>query len=96
MPKNKFTPEPKDIVRLTKPKDTQRFGQGSLPTHMRISINGDQYDLKFGGDFIVSSHCDPENKVASLDSKGDLPMIRTEFVQQHINQFKLITKHKED
>lgn len=80
-------PKQGDIYRLDTPG-------GDHPDHFRvrrITPDGEfTYELPWGTDFQVSHHCDPDGKVATLDSGGSYPLIRREFVEDYIDQFTLI------
>lgn len=85
--------EPKDVVRLKK-RDFKLFGVDA-PKGLSIREGDTSYFLKYGQDFIVSAHCDPDNKIASLDRDG-MPMIHINFLEANNEQFTLIKKHEED
>lgn len=76
-----------DIVRLIPPESVQKTGR---PEIFRVKRNGQVYDLPWGADFRVSSHCDPDNKVGNLDAKGGYPLIHSQFVNKHESKFKPI------
>lgn len=75
------------IVRLKTPESVKQTGK---PEYFRVTKNGEVYDLPWGGDFRVSHHCDPDNKVANLDANGGYPLLRDEFYQKHKSKFTII------
>ena len=82
------------IVKLLKPKFTKTFGQGEQPKGLNINTNDDNYFIPWGTLLKVSDKCDEKNKIANLDIKPR-PLIRLEFVLDHINSFKIINISKQ-
>lgn len=85
-------PQSNDIVRLKTPESVKATGE---PDCFRVTKNGEVYELPWGADFRVSSHCDPDNKIGNMDAKGGYPLIHTEFAEMHKSQFEIITQHED-
>jgi len=76
-----------EIVRLITPDSVKDSGE---PEAFTVTKDGAVYELPWGADFRLSSHCDPDHKVASLDAKGGYPLLHRDFYEAHKAKFKPI------
>lgn len=77
------------IVRLKTPESVKATGR---PECMVVTKDGHRYELPWGADFRLSSHCDPENRVANLDAKGGYPLLHKDFYERYKSQFEIISE----
>ncbi len=80
------------IVRLITPDSVKATGK---PEAFRVVKDGATYALPWGADFRISSHCDPDGRVANLDAKGGYALLHKDFYTQHESKFKPIN-HQDD
>lgn len=78
-----------DIVRLKTPDSVKATGK---PEAFCVVKDGAVYELPWGADFRVSSHCDPENHVANMDAKGGYPLLHKDFYEANKAKFKPINQ----
>lgn len=62
----------------------------TYPETLRVVKNGKEYLFKKGTRYKVSTGCDPDYSIASLDASSDYPLIHKDFLKTHKKQFKKV------
>lgn len=78
------------IWKLKEPEWTTTFGQGLPPTSMALQFGDRVIELAFGTEFQSSDSCDYNNDPPVVNLNNNPPLLRTEFIDEHIDQFELI------
>lgn len=60
------------------------------PETLRVVKNGKEYLFQKGKRYKVSTTCDREYSIASLDASSDYPLIHKDFLKQNKKQFKKV------
>lgn len=81
-----------DLVELITPKFVKTYGQGESPVGIKISIQGEKFELKYGSLIKVGDeNFDPVNGIGELDAKPH-PIIKIDFLIKHNIGYKKINQ----